>query len=152
MFFRYQFRFLFFFIIFTGVLILSGCDPRPEGKPEQLLIETTGYCDCQKCTGWKRNWRFQKVYAYGRNKGKPKKTGITKDGTKVKKGIIAADIRYYPFGTIFYIPQYGYGTVHDTGGKIKGRKRIDLFFHSHEQALKWGRKTIAVKVWNSDIK
>jgi 3D (Asp-Asp-Asp) domain-containing protein len=79
-------------------------------------------------------------------KGKPKKVGITASGTKAKRGTIAADTRYYPFGTVMYIEGYGYGKVEDRGGGIKGQ-HVDLFFRTHQQALEWGRKTVKVKVW-----
>jgi 3D (Asp-Asp-Asp) domain-containing protein len=46
-----------------------------------------------------------------------------------------------------YIDGYGYGIVEDRGGKIKG-DHIDLFFRSHEAALRWGsRRRMLVKVW-----
>ncbi len=38
-----------------------------------------------------------------------------------------------------YVPGYGWGRVEDKGGAIKGEARLDLFFHSHEAALQWGR-------------
>ncbi len=64
-----------------------------------------------------------------------------------KDGSIAADTQYYPFGTRMYIPGYGWGEVVDRGGAIKGPDRIDLYFSSHQGALRWGRK----KVWVSII-
>lgn len=74
--------------------------------------------------------------------------GYTASGTKAREGVtIAADPRYYPFGTIMKIPGYGTGRVEDTGGDIKGPARIDLFFKSHKQAIDWGRKRIPVQVW-----
>lgn len=63
-----------------------------------------------------------------------------------KDGTIAADARYYPFGTRMYVPGYGWGMVLDRGGAIKGRDRIDLYFESHEDALKWGRRRLQVKI------
>jgi len=59
-------------------------------------------------------------------------------------GTIAADTRYYPFGTRMYIPGYGWGTVEDRGGAIKGRNRIDIFYNSHREALQWGRRNVQV--------
>ena len=61
-------------------------------------------------------------------------------------GTIAADTRYYPFGTRMYIPGYGWGVVEDRGGAIKGPDRIDLFFDSHSDALKWGRQKVQVRI------
>ncbi len=137
--------------LFLSMVLLNGCTSGkvyrlPPGPPETVSMETTGYCACGKCCGWKRNWKFQPVVAYGPNEGQPKKVGITAAGTMADWGTIAADTRYYPFGTIMYVPDYGWGRVEDIGGAIKGM-HIDLFFPSHRQALKWGREWKEVKIW-----
>jgi len=85
-------------------------------------------------------------FATGPNKGKRKVVGITADGSKAKKGVIAADTRKYPFGTIMRVPGYGWGEVHDRGRAIKGN-RLDLFFKSHKEALQWGRRRVKVKIF-----
>ena len=72
---------------------------------------------------------------------------MTASGTKAKKGTIAADTRIYPFGTIMKIPGYRTGRVEDRGSAIQGPARIDLFFKSHKDALKWGRQRIHVQFW-----
>ena len=111
-------------------------------------MEVTAYCACQKCCGWKRSiWSccLFPVYSSGSLKGKRKKVGITSDGTKAKKGVIAADISKYPYGTEMYIPGYGWGVVHDKGSDIKGN-HIDVFFKSHKKALEWGRKKLYVTI------
>ena len=61
-----------------------------------------------------------------------------------KDGTIAADTKYYPFGTRMYVPGYGWGVVEDRGSAIKGPKRIDLYFDSHNDALAWGRRKLRV--------
>ncbi len=135
-----------------AVVVLNGCATGkkywiPRGQqPEIVNMETTGYCKCGKCCGWKRNWKFQPVFSYGPQKGKPKAVGITATGTMADWGTIAADTRRYPFGTIMHIPGYGWGRVEDVGGAIKG-EHIDLFFPSHKKALEWGRERKDVKVW-----
>ncbi len=138
---------LFIFLILT---LFCGCVNdyyyRPNKKGYQVTMEVTGYCDCGKCCSWERNWLFQAVFKKGKNKGKRKEVGRCADGTMAKKGTIAADTKYYPFGTQIYIPGYGYGTVHDRGGAIKGNK-IDLFFNSHQEALNWGRKRMKVIIY-----
>jgi len=109
-------------------------------------MEVTGYCACGSCCGWERNWYLRPVVASGPSKGKPKKVGQTASGTQARPGTIAADTSRYPFGTIIHIPGYGYGRVEDRGGDIKGQ-RLDLFFRSHRQALKWGRQRLTVRIW-----
>ena len=61
-------------------------------------------------------------------------------------GTIAADTRHYPFGTRMYVPGYGWGVVRDRGRNIKGAARIDLYFHSHDDALRWGRRKLPVYI------
>ena len=112
----------------------------------ERTLEVTGYCKCKKCCSWKRNWYGKAVIAKGPSKGTKKKIGVTASGTKATPGTIAADTRAYPFGTLMYIPGYGYGNVEDRGGAIKGEK-IDLYFKTHQQALNWGRRKVPVKVW-----
>ncbi len=109
-------------------------------------MTVTAYCSCGKCCGWRRNWYARPVYSYGAQAGKPKAVGVCADGTKARGGTIAADTAHYAFGTRMYVPGYGYGTVHDRGGKIKGPARIDLFFSSHREALRWGRQQLDVVV------
>lgn len=113
-----------------------------------MVMEVTGYCDCGICCSWERSWfgLGPPVISAGPNKGKPKQVGVTASGGKTRPGTIAADTSVLPFGTIVYVPGYGYGRVEDRGGAIKG-KRLDLWFSSHEKAKQWGRKRISVKVW-----
>ena len=61
-------------------------------------------------------------------------------------GTIAADTKYYPFGTRMLVPGYGWGVVTDRGSAIKGPNRIDLYYNSHQDALDWGRKKVRVRI------
>ena len=61
-------------------------------------------------------------------------------------GTIAADTKYYPFGTVMKVPGYGRGVVEDRGSAIKGPDRIDVYMRSHRRALKWGRKKLKVGI------
>jgi len=134
------------------LLILAGCrgvrPPRNAVTRERVLI-TTGYCHCGKCCGWKRTWYGRPVYSYGGLKGQRKRVGITASGTRARKGTLAGDARYFPFGVIMEIPGYGYGRVEDRGGQIKGN-HIDLYFPTHAQAEEWGKQTKKVKIWYPD--
>jgi len=153
------------------VLLLGCC--ACAGGPKPVRIQTTAYCGCGKCCGWERgSWKFLKLdfwnryVSHGPNKGRIY-SGLTARGTEPhepnpglfrrpwyiffpwlwfpRDGTLAADTRYYPFGTRFYIPGYGYGVVEDRGSAIKGPHRLDLYFDSHERALQWGRKTLEVQ-------
>lgn len=132
---------------------IAGCQSRhiqpPPGTQRIRLqnVITTGYDSGPESCGWKRNWLGRPVYAYGPLKGKPKVVGQTASGAMATWGTLAADTRHYPFGTVFYIPGYGYGIVEDRGGAIKGPNRLDLWFPSRAEALQWGRKTSHAYVW-----
>jgi 3D (Asp-Asp-Asp) domain-containing protein len=77
--------------------------------------------------------------------------GITYSGVKVRRdknsvSTIAADLKLFPLGTIFYIPGYGYGVVADKGSAIKGKK-IDLYFNTKKQVYKeWGKKEVDIQL------
>lgn len=99
------------------------------------------------------HWMFFELTAYsnhenstGKNKSDPD-YGITASGAKTKEGItIAADWRVLPKGTRVYIDGVGERIVEDKGGAIKGNK-IDVYFESEKEALKFGRKkNVKVKI------
>jgi 3D (Asp-Asp-Asp) domain-containing protein len=138
------------------LVVLTGCFVRdirwerirPANREEAQLVTlvTTGYCPCGKCCGWQRNWFGRPVISGGPSRGKPKKVGYTASGVRARPGTIAADTRLYPFGTVMYVPGYGYGRVEDRGSDIQGH-HIDLYFRTHWAAKRWGRGKQRVKVW-----
>jgi len=93
----------------------------------ERIMEVTAYCPCEKCCG---------KYA----------DGITASGYVIQPGdkftAAPADI---PFGTMIDIPGYGRVPVLDRGGKI-GSGRLDVYFDSHDVALKFGRQILTVKI------
>lgn len=123
--------------------MVSGC--AHYDKREMIV---TAYSADPISTNWRRGKIFfwKKYVASGPNKGKPKRVGITSSGTRARKGTIAADTRYYPYGTVMKIPGYGKGVVRDTGSAIKGPRRIDVYFSTRKRALKWGRRRLIVKI------
>ncbi|MFH0953543.1 MAG: 3D domain-containing protein [Verrucomicrobiota bacterium] len=143
-------------LMLAGVLGTSGCfvrdirwvaiRPPAGGTCREYTLETTGYCPCGRCCGWRRNWFGRPIIASGPHRGDPKRVGYTASGTRALPGTIAADTSLFPFGTIMLVPGYGYGRVEDRGGDIKGH-RVDLYFRSHRGAEAWGRARKKVKVW-----
>lgn len=127
-------------VISLSAEFLSGCadrsallrtlPPDRRGQDETIEMEVTAYCPCGVCTGWHRNWLFQPVYSSGPLKNHRKQVGITASGTRARPGTIAADTNLFAFGTILYVPGYGYGRVEDIGEDIRGR-RLDVFFPRH---------------------
>ncbi len=85
----------------------------------------TAYCTCRICCG---------VYSGGNR---------TASGTvPTTNRTIAVDTSVIPFGTRVVINGQVY-VAEDRGGAIKG-KRIDMFFYTHKEALRWGRRTMEV--------
>lgn len=76
-------------------------------------------------------------------------SGITSTGINLKQNpnskVIAVDPSVIPLGTKVYVEGYGYAIAGDTGGAIKGNK-IDVFFATKSEALKWGRKDVKIKI------
>ena len=126
-----------------GLTCLSGC-----ASYEKRTMIVTAYSSDPISTNWRRGriffWRA--YVASGPNKGRRKIVGLTASGTKAKYGTIAADTRYYPYGTIMKIPGYGKGVVEDIGSAIKGPRRLDVYFSTRKKALKWGRQKLVVKI------
>lgn len=95
---------------------------------EPLVSEeyvATAYCPCKKCCG--------------------KTDGITASGVKAVQGVTVAMNNSIPFGTKVYIEGVGERVVQDRGGAIKANK-VDIYFDSHSDAIKFGRKTVNLTV------
>lgn len=77
----------------------------------------------------------------------------TASGRVAQYGVIAVDPKVIPLGTKLYVEstddgkswQYGYCVAGDTGGAIKGNK-IDLFFDTKSECLKFGRRSAIVYI------
>jgi peptidoglycan lytic transglycosylase len=74
--------------------------------------------------------------------------GRTASGAYTRTGMIAADPRVLPLGTVVHIRAGRYSgtyTVTDTGAQIKGQK-VDVYVSTYAEARQFGRKRIQVKV------
>jgi 3D (Asp-Asp-Asp) domain-containing protein len=74
--------------------------------------------------------------------------GRTASGEQVKPGIIAADPRVLPIGTVVHIRAGRYTgtyTVMDTGGRIKGH-HVDVYVPTYKEAKAFGRRSVKLKV------
>jgi 3D (Asp-Asp-Asp) domain-containing protein len=74
--------------------------------------------------------------------------GRTASGHYTRRGVIAADPRVLPIGTVVQIEAGRYTgtyTVLDTGGRIKGNK-IDVYVPTYDEARRFGRQRIQIKV------
>lgn len=74
--------------------------------------------------------------------------GRTASGAQVRTGMIAADPRVLPLGTVVHLRAGSYTgtyTVLDTGGRIRGRL-IDVYVPTHREAMQFGRRSVKIKV------
>ena len=90
-----------------------------------IWANASAYCACVKCCG--------------------KTNGITASGTKATAGRTIAAPKNYAFGTKIEIAGMGTYIVEDRGSAITGNK-IDIYFDSHAEALKFGRRNLQIKV------
>ncbi len=70
----------------------------------------------------------------------------TASRTKPCPGTISVDPKIIPLGTALYVEGYGQGRALDTGSAIKGN-RIDVWFTSREEAVRWGKKKVKVYIY-----
>ncbi|WP_316569970.1 LysM peptidoglycan-binding domain-containing protein [Neobacillus sp. YIM B06451] len=98
----------------------------PQTSGQELVVTATAYtASCNGCSG---------ITATGIDL-------ISNPGAKV----ISVDPSVIPLGSKVYVEGYGYAVAGDTGGAIKGNK-IDVFIPSRDAALKWGVKSVKVKI------
>lgn len=69
--------------------------------------------------------------------------GATASGVRVGPAQMASDWRVLPRFSEWFVPNYGYARVTDTGGDIKGN-RIDVFFTSCADAWAWGKRWVTI--------
>ena len=104
-------------MVATPKVITKKQVEKADDKKDLGRFKVTAYCHCVKCCG--------------------KSDGITATGAKVKEGrTIAVDPDVIPLGSKIELDGHTY-IAEDVGGAIKGNK-IDLYFNTHNEALKWG--------------
>ena len=64
----------------------------------------------------------------------------TATGKWPKVGMCAVNPKIFGYGTMFYVPGYGYAVAEDTGANDSSLVSIDLFMDTKEDCLRWGRK------------
>ena len=114
-------------VVASGFIFTGSTSTEAKSNKVQYLgqYKLTAYCGCKKCSG---KWGTR-----------------TASGKKAKQGrTIAVDRRKIKLGTKVKINGKTY-VAEDVGGGVKG-KHIDVFFSSHKQTMKFGKKT-GVKVY-----
>jgi 3D (Asp-Asp-Asp) domain-containing protein len=74
--------------------------------------------------------------------------GRTASGRPVSRGLIAADLKVLPLGTLVRVEAGAFSgeyLVADTGGAVKGR-RIDIWTPTAREAMKFGRRAVKLTV------
>ena len=115
-------------------------------EEEKAKIETLAYEIKEE------DYEIYEVTAYtagyestGKTKDHPE-YGITASGKRVQEGkTIAADWDVHPVGTRIEIKGLGEFVVEDKGSAIKG-KRLDVYIEDLDEALKFGRQKMEVRV------
>lgn len=102
-------------------------------------FKITAYCSCVRCCSiWAKNRPLDE---------NGKEIVYTASGERAEAGkTIAVDTSVIPFGTEVRIGDTVY-TAQDTGSAVKGNV-IDIYFDSHEDAVKHGAKYLEVEVRN----
>lgn len=168
-----KFRIISVVFVLVGISVLSGCSGKKVIKAELTGYDGCGQC-CGWERGFPDVWN--KYVSVGSRKGKEYtgKTASGTDPRTYHPGLLsldtfqnpwklplrlvmpwlwfercgtaAGDTDYHKFGTKLDVPGYGCAIVEDRGSAIKGRGRFDLFFSTHEEALKWGRRKMYIKI------
>lgn len=102
-------------------------------------FKITAYCSCVRCCSiWAKNRPLDE---------NGKEIVYTASGERAEAGkTIAVDTSVIPFGTEVRIGDTVY-TAQDTGSAVKGNV-IDIYFDSHEDAVRHGAKYLEVEVRN----
>ncbi len=113
--------------------VAATLSAKVAGKtPIIKTLNASAYCACISCCG--------------------KTNAITASGAKASEWYTVAAGRYYPMGTIIYVPALsgkpngGWFVVQDRGGAISNNK-MDIFFSSHSAALQFGRKNLECYIY-----
>ncbi len=94
---------------------------------DDITVTATAYCPCSICCGSYAN-------------------GITASGDTATAGYTVAASPDIPFGTKLYIPYFDrIFEVQDRGSAIQGT-RLDIYFNTHDEALRFGIKDLEVYI------
>ena len=119
---------------------------RPRGR--SILIAVTLVTLCAASAAAEQVFTITAYTSDARSCGKWA-DGYTSTMHRLKTGdrVVAVDPRVIPLYAWVHIEGLGWFRALDVGGAIKGR-RIDVFYLSHSQARKWGKRWLNVKVHN----
>ncbi len=148
---------LFWFLVAILVFIAVVVVLNQSGQIESFIVKTETeivlekepvYITQVKEIKEETEWFYFIATGYSANDPAQGTGNITATGKEIKTGMVAVDTKIIPLGSTVEIKDLGIFTAEDTGGKIKGN-RIDIYFETKEEAEKFGRKMIWVRVLNN---
>ena len=116
-----------------AITLMLGLLPQAAwAKVRTVDAVVTAYCPCRVCCG-------------------PNARGITSTGQDARQSGCAVDPRLIPYGCRVRIPGVGWRTADDTGSAMrehgeKGVFHIDVRMPSHEQAVRFGVRHVAIRI------
>jgi 3D (Asp-Asp-Asp) domain-containing protein len=123
---------IFLIFIFTFCFSTSLNGDEENWKSKRITVIATAYCLCIECCG------------------KSKHDGKTASGGNAYQPGIAVDPKLIPYGSRIDCPLYTrkptWAEADDCGGSIK-KNRIDLRMENHEDAKKFGKQEITIRIW-----
>ena len=123
----------------TPVLVTTTAQPTESGLVSLGKFKLTAYCPCVKCCGV---WSEAHSSRVGTDYVQRTASGTIPTVSRT----VGVDPDIIPFGTMLVIDGCAY-IAEDCGGGIKGNS-IDIFFMSHDEALKFGIQKTEVFVQN----
>lgn len=105
--------------------------PNDSYSSETRYVRVKAYCPCRRCINVRKF-----------------RDGKTSAGYYIKRGIVAVNPDFIPYGTKMNIPGYGYGVAGDTGSRVRRyNNAIEVFFNTHREARQWGVKWLEIKLY-----
>jgi len=132
------------FVVVLAFWTFPKVGMRMDTIEESISVLEEQQKDMQAAVPWGYAGKFT-VTAYTLKDGHPWADGRGATLYPVGRGMVAADHKVFPPGTVLYIPGYGYGIVLDKGSAVKGPK-LDVFVPCRKQAVSWGRKRLDIWV------
>jgi len=128
--------------ILEGEWVAQEPTPQIIGYGTQIQVRTVATAD-GPLDYWRKLEMYATSYSPSRAGVSPDAPwyGITASGKRLKKGLVAIDRSLIPFGTMMYVPGYGYAEAADTGSGVRGRW-IDLGYEDDNWITWSGNVTV----------
>jgi 3D (Asp-Asp-Asp) domain-containing protein len=136
----------------NGVVSETVLSERVWIRPEPKVVATGSREPLRVLLTSRGNYTYRKVMTMTATAYEPSPRscgkyadGYTAIGIKAVPGVVAVDPKVIPLRTRLYVEGYGPALAADVGSAIKGN-RIDLFFETVDEALRYGRRRVNVYI------